>query len=84
MNINPESFFNDILQNIVTPLYELTFGVALAYFMYGVFMFIYNKDKEEEIKKGKQHLLYGTIGLFIIASIGAIFNVLEKLLNITL
>jgi hypothetical protein len=67
-----------ILQNTVTeifnPLYKLAVALAILYFLYGVFKFIMDMNDPEKKNFGKAHLLYGTIGLFIILSVGGIIQ----------
>ena len=76
-----DQVFSGYVGYILSPIYQLAVGVALAYFLYGVFMFILNMNKEEARTNGKNHLLYGTIGLFIIFSIGAIFEAMSSYLG---
>lgn len=69
---------DDILSKVVTqvfsPLYQLAVGVAILYFLYGGFKFMLDLNDPEKKNKGKEHLLYGTIGLFIILSVGGILQ----------
>lgn len=68
----------EILQNTITeifnPLYKLAVALAILYFLYGVFKFIMDMNDPEKKNFGKAHLLYGTIGLFIILSVGGILQ----------
>ena len=58
-----------IFYYIVNPLITLAFICALAYFFYGVILFIKQRDSSaEDANQGKQHLLYGTIGLLMMVS----------------
>jgi hypothetical protein len=67
-----------VLQNVITeifnPMYKLAVGLATVYFFYGVYQFILNLNDPEKKNIGKDHLLYGTIGLFIILSVGGILR----------
>jgi hypothetical protein len=76
-SVNPDDVFEKVMTEVFMPLYELAVGIAFLYFMYGAFMFMVNLQDPEKKNIGKQHLLWGTIGLFIILSVGgilAIFN----------
>lgn len=68
-----------ILQNVITevfsPLYQLAVGVAFVYFLYGVFRFIMDMSDPEKKNLGKGHLLWGTIGLFVMFSVGGILKI---------
>lgn len=74
-----------VLQNVVTeifnPLYQLAVGVSIVYFLYGVFRFILDFNDPQKKNLGKSHLLYGTIGLFIILSVGGILQFFNTLFD---
>lgn len=65
---------DQILQKVVTyffsPLYQLCVAIAVVYFLYGVMRFVMDLNDPQSKNLGKAHLLYGTIGLFIIFSVG--------------
>ena len=65
-----------IKQQIVNPLIGLLFAVALLYFLWGVSQFIYNSADEQGREKGKQHILWGLIGLLIMVSVFGIINLI--------
>ncbi len=60
---------------IINPAIRFLFIIALAYFLFGVVQFIRNSDNETERTKGKQHMLWGVIGLAIMVSVFAIMNI---------
>ena len=74
-----------VLQNVVTeifnPLYKLAVGIAILYFLYGVFKFILDMNDPEKKNFGKSHLLWGTVGLFIILSVGGILKFFSQTLG---
>ncbi len=74
-----------VLQNVVTeifnPLYKLAVGIAILYFLYGVFRFILDMNEPEKKNFGKSHLLWGTVGLFIILSVGGILKFFSQTLG---
>ena len=55
-----------ILSNIVSPLVGLAFAVAIVVFAYGVFQVVWGGEEAHE--KGKNSMLYGVIGMFIMMS----------------
>jgi hypothetical protein len=69
----------DVLQMVVTevfsPLYQLAVAIAFVYFLYGVFRFIMDLSDPEKKNLGKSHLLWGTVGLFIMFSVGGILRI---------
>lgn len=62
---------------IVNPLIKLIFFLALAYFLFGIVMFIANYASEEGRKTGKKHLFWGIVGLAIMISVYGILNILN-------
>ena len=74
MDQTADGIFQKIVTEIFTPMYQLVVAMAFIYFMYGVAKFIYDLRNPTEKATGKQHLLWGLIGLFIIFSVGGILN----------
>lgn len=74
--IDTNTLIDNILTNIVNPLILLMVGVAIIFFLWGVFDFIRNADSSEERKKGGEHILYGVLGLFIMATAYGILNLI--------
>ncbi len=70
-----------IFYYIVNPLITLAFICALAYFFFGVILFIKQRDSSaEDANQGKQHLLWGTVGLFIMVSAFAIARIMRDVI----
>ncbi len=63
---------------IINPLIGLMFAVALAYFIWGVIEYLMNAESDDARSKGKQHMLWGIIGMFIMISV---FGIMQLLLN---
>jgi large-conductance mechanosensitive channel len=72
--------FNSLLQkivdNVVSPIIYLLASLAIAYFVWGMVVFIQNADNQEERKKGYDHMIWGIIGLFIMVSAKGIINII--------
>ncbi len=67
-----------INEQIINPLIVLLFAFALAYFIYGITEFLMKIENEEERTKGKQHMLWAVIGMFIMVSV---WGILEAVLG---
>jgi hypothetical protein len=78
---NGETVLQNIIVEIFSPLYQFFTVLAFLYFLFGVVKFIYGMDNPEEMKKGKSHLIFGTLGLFIILSAGIILKFLSTTLG---
>jgi hypothetical protein len=63
---------------IVNPLVTLLFAAATLYFIYGVFTYIRKSDDSSERVTGANHVLWSSVGLFIMVSVWGIIAVLEK------
>lgn len=60
---------------ILFPLIALLMGVALLVFLWGAFEMIYHSENETAREKGRQHLIFGIIGLVIMVSAYAILKI---------
>jgi len=74
--IGTKRLLQNILTNIVNPIITLMVGVAVIYFLWGVFDFVRNADSPEERKKGGMHMLFGAIGLFIMSTAYGVLNII--------
>lgn len=63
---------NDI---ILFPFIALLIGVAFLIFLWGCAQYIFNADNESARSEGKQHILFGIIGLVVIVSAYAIIQI---------
>jgi heme/copper-type cytochrome/quinol oxidase subunit 4 len=59
----------------------LLFALAIVYLLVNVVRFFFIDGGEEGIQKGRQAVLYGIIGIFVIFSIWGIVNILLNTLN---
>ena len=71
-------FVGNVVNTLINPLLFLLMALALAYFFWGGAQFILNADNTEVRKKGKQAMLYGLVGLFIMT---AVLGILGLLMN---
>lgn len=77
-----DSFIMNVNRIIINPLILFLFALALAYFLFGVLKFITNQENEEKKTEGKQHMLWGIIGLTIMMGVFTIMNIVLRTLNI--
>jgi uncharacterized membrane protein YjfL (UPF0719 family) len=54
----------------------LLFAVALMVFIWGIVQFISQTNNEEVRVKGKQHLVWGVVGLLIMVSVFGIMQII--------
>jgi hypothetical protein len=66
-----------VVTEIINPMYQLLVALSLVYFVYGVARYIIDLSNPEKQTFRRQHLLYGTLGLFIVVTIGAFISFLN-------
>ena len=76
MDIN--TFVERLNGAILNPIIALLFAVALIVFLWGIFEFIAGHDSEDKVSQGKQHMMWGIIGMFIMASA---FGILQLIVS---
>lgn len=75
-----------LLQNFVThiinPAILLIFTAGFFLFVWGLVQFMRNLDKGSENEDGKRHMLWGIVGMFIMASVWGIIMLLDQTFNL--
>ena len=61
-------------QAILGPIMQLLFALAFIYFIYGVAKYFLNPLDTEGRADGRQHVMWGLIGLFIMFSVYGIIR----------
>jgi uncharacterized membrane protein YidH (DUF202 family) len=65
-----------IIPSILDPAVNLLIAVAVVLLLYGVVKYVSSGENEEERKKGKDLIVYGIIGLFVMVSVWGLVNLL--------
>ena len=63
---------------IVDPILLLIFAAGFFMFMYGLFQFMVSVNAGEDTSDGKRHMIYGTLGMFIMVSVYGIIALLDN------
>jgi len=71
-----------IKQFILNPIIVFLMAVALVYFLYGVVTFVWEASKGKITDEGKQHMIWGIIGLAIMVSAWGIVNLALGTINL--
>ena len=77
-------FIAKVVQYIIQPLVVLLLTAGVAYFIFGVAMFIWNSDKAEERSKGTQHMLWGIVGILIMVGVIGILRIVTNTFGVSL
>ncbi|HVB19989.1 MAG TPA: hypothetical protein VNF51_01715 [Candidatus Paceibacterota bacterium] len=73
------SFIINTINNVLVPV---LFAIAFIVFLWGAFqVFIFGANSEEVKEKGKNHMLYGLIGFFVMISVWGLVNILTGTVN---
>ena len=64
-----------IIANVVNPIVELMFAVALVVFAWGILQMITHRYDAEAHARGRWSMLGGLIGMFIMVSAWGIINI---------
>lgn len=73
-----------IIAGILRPLIPLLVGLAVVMFVYGVLIFMFSEGGEKK-EEGKQYMLWGIIGIFVMVSVWGLVSILVGVfqLNVT-
>lgn len=75
-----ESIYNNILKYIVNPAISLLFTIAFLIFIWGVMEYMRGDEKSDARTKGKEHIMWGLIGLTIMLGVwGIIYFIANSL-----
>ena len=67
-----------LFEVVIDPLVRLLFAAAIVYFTYGVFTYIRRSADSDGRIEGANHILWSTIGIFIMISVWGIISILEN------
>lgn len=77
------TFMQRVIEVLVQPFLGLLFTVALVLFLYGMFRLVASTDKSsDDSNKGKQHMLWGIIGMFVMISVFGIMRLILSTLGV--
>jgi hypothetical protein len=64
--------FNDVITRfkvyLINPLIILVFAAGFFFFVYGLVEFMWKLSQGADTKEGKQHMIWGIVGMVIMAS----------------
>lgn len=63
---------------VIDPVVRLLFAAAIFYFVWGVFKYIQNAADADARLAGGRHILWSTVGIFIMISVWGIIAVLKR------
>jgi len=72
------SVLDPIISNIINPVIGLLFAVGVIVFAYGVFEMVWKGGDPEARETGRNHMIGGVIGMFIMVSAWGIINLISN------
>ena len=78
-----DTFIGKVDSMIINPLISLLFALAVVFFLYGVFEFISNQENEEKKTTGKNHMIWGIVGITIMMGVWTILGIVLNTLGIS-
>ncbi|MCK5021817.1 MAG: hypothetical protein KAR54_01030 [Candidatus Pacebacteria bacterium] len=72
---NIETLIGEINTQIIAPIILFLFVLSIAMFFWGVADYIRGADNEIVRKTGRDHMIWGIIGIFIMVSAWAIIGI---------
>ena len=78
-----ETLISNFNNQIIAPLILLLFTLSLVMFFWGVVDFIRGSDNEEARRTGRNHMIWGIIGIFIMVSAWGIILMVTNTFGVT-
>ena len=80
-----KAFAGCLSEVIINPILALIFAAGLLVFIWGIVEFMWGLSTEAGKKEeGKQHMLWGLIGMFIMVAAYALIKIIAATLNVSL
>jgi hypothetical protein len=77
-----KSTIDYIRLDFIAVLLPILSALAFIFFFWGLSKFILNANKPEEIKKGREYMIWGVLALFVLLSWKAIISIISRELEI--
>jgi uncharacterized membrane protein YiaA len=77
-SLSVSGLYTNILNQIIYPAEAVIFSVALIVFLWGVYGFIREADNEESRSTGRQHMIWGIVGMAIMVGAYGLVQVIKN------
>ncbi len=84
MNEAGYSVLDKIIALIINPLIMLVFSAGVFLFMWGLVVFLFKADDPAGRKQGQQHMLWGIVGVFVMATVYGIISIIAETFGLSL
>ena len=72
---------NSTVNSLLRPLPAILVGIAVVMFIYGVIILMFSEGGEKK-EEGKQYMIWGIVGIFVIVSMWGLVNILAGIFNL--
>jgi hypothetical protein len=72
-----QDFLSKLVEELVNPAIVLLIGLAFLAFLWGLVEFIAGAENQEKREKGKKHIFWGLIGIFIMTAVWGFIRIIE-------
>ncbi|MAG12738.1 hypothetical protein CL630_02925 [bacterium] len=76
------SVIQKINEFILNPVIGFLFALAFIFFLWGAAEFLFQADSEAAREKGKQHMIWGLVGMFIMFAAFAIIRLIASTIGV--
>lgn len=77
-----DSVLKRLQDHIIGPIEMVVFSAGFLLFLWGLVKFLWNVGEGGDQTEGKQHMLWGLIGMFIMVSIWGIITLIDNTFNL--
>lgn len=67
-----------VVSEVINPAAMVVFAAGFLLFLWGLVKFLWNLEEGSENDEGKQHMLWGVFGMFVMVSIWGILGLLTN------
>jgi len=71
-----QDIVNLVISTILNPLILLFLGLAVVYFMWGVFKYVGKGESESDRREGANMMMYGIVAIFVMVSVWGLVTIL--------
>lgn len=72
----------NFIKYIIDPAILLVFSAGFLLFLWGLVVFLFKLGEGGDHKEGKDHMIWGVIGMFIMVAVGGIMAILNNTFNL--
>lgn len=76
--------FDNLITYILNPLILLIFSFGFLVFLWGLLEFLNNGANPSKSNEGKEHMIWGVVGMFVMVSVAGIINLIVSTFGLTL